>query len=81
MTKQEVMEKVNDFLVEDFEIEQDVLLPENLIKEDVGIDSLDIVDIIVTVKDVFGVKLEKKDMATVKTLDDFYELVLKATAN
>lgn len=77
MTKEEVIEKVNAFLMEDFEIEESLLKAENKIKEDVGIDSLDIVDIIVTVKDIFGVKLEKKDMATVKTLDDFYNLILK----
>lgn len=76
MTKEEVIEKVNEFLVEDFEIEAALLKPESLIKEEVGIDSLDIVDIIVTVKDTFGVKLEKKDMAAVKTLDDFYNLIL-----
>jgi len=76
MTKQEVIEKVNAFLVEDFEIEESVLLPENRIKEDVGIDSLDVVDVIVTVNNVFGVKLENKEFAAVKTLDEFYDLVL-----
>lgn len=76
MTKQEVAEKVKAFLVEDFEIEENLLLPENRIKEDVGIDSLDIVDIIVTVNNVFGVKLENKELAAVKTLDEFYNLIL-----
>lgn len=75
MKREEIAEKVNAFLVEDFEIDEALLQEENLIKEQIGIDSLDMVDIIVTVNDVFGFKLEKSELAAVKTLGNFYDLI------
>lgn len=75
MSREELAEKVNAFLVEDFEIDEALLQEENLIKEQIGIDSLDMVDIIVTVNDVFGFKLEKSELAAVKTLGNFYDLI------
>lgn len=75
MNREQIAEKVNTFLVEDFEIEESLLQEENLIKEQIGIDSLDLVDIIVTVNDVFGFKLEKVELAAVKTLGQFYDLI------
>ena len=49
MTIEEIKEKVENILVEEFEIEQDKLQPEALLKQDVGIDSLDFVDIVVAI--------------------------------
>lgn len=75
MTREEIAAKVNAFLIDDFEIDESLLVEENLIKEQIGIDSLDMVDIIVTVNDVFGFKLEKSELAAVKTLGQFYDLI------
>ncbi len=77
MDRKEVIEKVNQFLVEDFEIAPELLVETNTIKQDIGIDSLDMVDIIVRVNEEFGFKLEKEELATVKTLGEFYDLLLK----
>ncbi len=77
MDRKEVIEKVNQFLVEDFEIAPELLVETNTIKQDIGIDSLDMVDIIVRVNEEFGFKLEKQELATVKTLGEFYDLLLK----
>ena len=77
MDRKEVIEKVNRFLVEDFEIDSELLVETNTIKQDIGIDSLDMVDIIVRVNEEFGFKLEKQELATVKTLGEFYDLLLK----
>lgn len=77
MDRKEVIEKVNQFLVEDFEIDPELLVETNTIKQDIGIDSLDMVDIIVRVNEEFGFKLEKQELATVKTLGEFYDLLLK----
>jgi len=74
MKKEEVIDKVNAFLIEEFEIEPDLIRPEATWK-DIGIDSLDFVDIVVIVDNTFGVKLKGEDMADVKTLDDFYNFL------
>ena len=77
MTREEVVAKVNQFLVDDFEIEDTKLGVDNLITTEIGIDSLDMVDIIVRVNEEFGFKLEKAELMTVKTLGEFYDLLMK----
>lgn len=75
MKKEEVIEIVNNFLVEDFDLDKNSITPESTITTDLGIDSLDIIDIIVSVKEKFGFKLEKDELIGVKTLADLYELI------
>ncbi|MEI6124536.1 MAG: acyl carrier protein [Bacteroidota bacterium] len=75
MEKLEIIEKINHFLVEEFEIEKDNLTPEALLKDDLGIDSLDFVDIIVIIEKNFGFKVKGEEMVNVKTLQDFYDYV------
>ena len=47
MQREDVIKTVNNFLVEEIEIEENLLKEEALLKEDLGIDSLDFVDIVV----------------------------------
>lgn len=77
MKREEIIEKVNQFLVDDFEIDPNQLDEDKLITTDIGIDSLDMVDIIIRVNEVFGFKLEKTELMEVKTLGDFYNLLMK----
>ena len=75
MEKQEIIGKINAFLVEEFELEAEQLVPEAMLKDDLGIDSLDFVDIIVIIEKNFGFKVKGEEMANVKTLQEFYEYV------
>ena len=56
MTRQEIEQKVTNFLIEDFEIEPELIRQDALLKADLGIDSLDFVDIVVIVEREFGFK-------------------------
>jgi acyl carrier protein len=76
MERAEIIEKINNFLVEEFELEADQLKPEALLKNDLGIDSLDFVDIIVIIEKNFGFKVKAEEMTDVKTLQDFYVYVI-----
>lgn len=75
MQRTEIEEKVKAFLVEDLEIEEDKIFDDARLKEDVGIDSLDFVDIVVIVERNFGFKIKPEEMATVVTLKDFYDYI------
>jgi acyl carrier protein len=67
---------VNAFLVDDLEIEEENIYPESRLKEDMGIDSLDYVDIVVIVEKNFGYKITNpSEMTTVKTLSQFYDYI------
>ncbi|MBR4918157.1 MAG: acyl carrier protein [Bacteroidales bacterium] len=75
MQREEIIEKVNHFLVEEIEIEENLLKEDALLKEGLGIDSLDFVDIVVIVEKNFGFKIKPEEMTNVKTLGQFYDYI------
>jgi acyl carrier protein len=75
MTRAEIERIANEFLVEEIEIDPDALKPEALLKDDLGIDSLDFVDIVVIVERNFGFKIKAEEMANVTTLGAFYDYI------
>lgn len=75
MTKEVIIKKINDFLTDEFEVEQDDISPEANLKETLELDSLDFVDLVVAVESNFGVKLVGEDFVNVTTLQDFYSLI------
>jgi acyl carrier protein len=81
MTPEEIISKINAFLIEEFELEQGQLTPSAQLKNDLGIDSLDFVDIIVIIEKNFGFKVKGEDMVNVKTLQDFYDYVIARAKN
>ena len=79
MDRQEIEAKVREFLIEDLEIEENRITPEARLKEDIGIDSLDFIDIVVIVEKKFGFKIKTEEMAKVKTFNDFCDYIEKKT--
>lgn len=75
MDLKQIEEKVRCFLVEDLEIDEEKIAPNALLKEDLGIDSLDFVDIVVIVEKTFGFKIKPEDMKEVKTFSQFCEYI------
>ena len=75
MERKEIEEKVREFLIEDLEIDEEKIAPEALLKEDLGIDSLDFVDIVVIVEKEFGFKIKPEEMTEVKTLNQFNDYI------
>lgn len=75
MTRAEIEEKVKNFLIEDLEVEEDKIAPDALLKDDLGIDSLDFVDIVVIVEKQFGFKIKPEEMAGVTTLSQFCDYI------
>ena len=75
MNRTEMEEKVRDFLVEDLEIDEEKIYPQAKLKEDMGIDSLDLVDIVVIVEKNFGFKLKAEEMAGVDTYGQFCDYI------
>jgi len=75
MSIEEINEKVKSFLVEDLEIEEDKIEGSARLKEDLGIDSLEVVDVVVLVEDSFGYKMKPEDFKSLVTLDDFCHFI------
>ena len=75
MSIEEINEKVKNFLVEDLEIEEEKIESGARLKEDLGIDSLEVVDVVVLVEDQFGYKMKPEDFKELHTLDQFCKFI------
>ena len=75
MNRTEIEEKVRNFLIEELEIEPDNIFPDAKLREDMGIDSLDFVDIVVIVEKNFGFKIKAEEMTGVDTFSKFCDYI------
>lgn len=75
MNRTEIEEKVREFLIDDLEIDEEKIESEARLKEDMGIDSLDYVDIVVIVEKKFGFKIKPEEMVGVATLGQFCDYI------
>jgi acyl carrier protein len=75
MKRKEIEARVNEFLTEEMEIEAGDIRDDARLKEDVGLDSLDYVDIVVIVEKTFGFKLKPEEMSEVSTMKEFYDYI------
>lgn len=75
MTEPEIIERVNAFLSEEFEVDESIISPEGSLKETLDLDSLDYVDLVVVIESNFGFKVKGEDFIGIKTFQDFYNYV------
>lgn len=76
MVEQGVIRMVNEVFVESFEIKPEHLKPEAQIFNDFGLDSLDIVDLVVALQKKFGVTIRDDErVRTIRTLGDIYNFI------
>ncbi len=81
MSREDVVLRVNDFLIDEFELEEEQLIPDALMKEDLDIESLDFVDIAVIIERDFGLKVTSEQMIKIKKLEDLYNFILEHSKN
>jgi acyl carrier protein len=75
MNKEAIIEKINGFLIEEFEVDGDDIQPEANLKDTLGLDSLDYVDLVVSIESNFGVKLVEIDFVGIDSFQSFYDLI------
>ena len=75
MTRTEIEEKVRNFLIEDLEIDEEKITPDAKLKDDMGIDYLDFVEIVVIVDKNFGFKIKPEEMQGVATFSKFCDYI------
>lgn len=78
MTREEIIKRTNDALKKEFEFTDEQLVPAAKLREDLGLDSLDAVDMVVVLEQQFGVTLRQGyDLRTMVTLKDLYDFIEK----
>ena len=76
MTNTEILEKIHEFLIEEFEVDAAKLIPEANLKETLGLDSLDYIDLVVVIENNFGFKVKPEDFTNIITFQDFCDYVI-----
>ena len=75
MNKEEIIARINGFLVDEFEVDNDDIEPNANLKDTLGLDSLDYVDLVVSIEANFGVKLVEADFVGISDFQSFYDLI------
>lgn len=76
MNENQVIEKINEFLIDEFEVEAEDISPEADLRETLDLDSLDYIDLVVVIENNFGFKVEAEDFKSISTFRDFYNYIL-----
>ena len=78
MTREEIITAVNKTFVEILEVSEEDLTPEKEIFKDLGLDSLDMVDLMTGLQRRFGISLrQNEEIRKIVTLGDIYDFFVK----
>ncbi len=73
MTMEQLIEKINYLLIEEFEVDAEKITPEANLKATLELDSLDYIDMVVVLEHHFGFKVKPEDFTSIETIQDFYD--------
>ena len=70
-----VLEKIKAILSEQFSVEEKEITVDTLLEDDLGADSLDVVDLLMTVEDDFEVEIPDEEVENIKTVGALVEYI------
>lgn len=70
-----VFEKVRAILVEQLDVNEDDVTLESTLADDLGADSLDLVDLVMSLEDEFDTEFPEEDMEQIKTVGDVVKYI------
>ena len=73
MDKNELIEKVNRVVADEFEVEVSEISEDKNIKETLNLDSLSLVDLVALIEEEFSVKIQGSEMSSIQTFGNLYD--------
>ena len=70
-----VLEKVKAILSEQFDVEEDTITADSTLSDDLGADSLDVVDLLMTIEDEFEVEIPDTEVENIKTVGNLVSYI------
>lgn len=70
-----VFDKIKDIIVEQLDVEEDAVTMEAFITEDLGADSLDVVDLVMSIEESFDVEIPDEEVENIKTVGDIVKYI------
>ena len=75
MTRNEIIEKVNALLAEEFEVDAEAFTPNANVKDTLSLDSLSLVDLVALIQQNYKLKIPVTDLRTIVTFNDLYDYI------
>lgn len=74
----ELRRKIVEVLAQEFELAPEKMGPEATLYDDLGLDSLDVVDMVVVLEKTFGIKLtDEEALRSIRTMEDLFQFLLR----
>ena len=70
-----VLEKIKVILAEQFDVEEDSLKLETDLQDDLGADSLDVVDLLMSIEDEFEIEIPDEEIENIRTVGDLVNYI------
>jgi len=81
MTNDDILHKIQDILVEEFEINKDAVVPGAKLYQDLELDSIDAVDLLVKMKSFIPGKIDPESFKKAATVQDVVDILYPLTQN
>ena len=75
MTRDEILVRVSELLVSSFEVDPKLITPQALLFQELGLDSIDAIDMVVRLQEWTGRRVAEETLRQVRTVDDVVSLV------
>ena len=79
MNKKEIENRVKSIFISEFKVPPETLKPEAHIFRDLGLDSIDAIDMAVRLEMETGLKLKALELKSIRTLQDIVDVIHKKT--
>ena len=72
-----MFEKVRDMLAKQLNLKPEQITPQSNVVKDLGADSLDVVELLISLEDDYGISIPEDDIVNVKTVQDIVDMIEK----
>jgi acyl carrier protein len=76
MNNDQIISKIREFMIDEFEVDEDKITPDANLKSTLGLDSLDYIDLVVVIESNFKFKVKPEDFIGIITYQDFCNYVI-----
>lgn len=80
MDKNQVRSKVVDIIANQLGVEKDIITAEANVVDDLGADSLDVVELVMALEEAFDLEIPDEDAENIRTVKDIFDYLEKAAA-
>ena len=80
MSEQEVLDKVIQIISERFSVDVLKITKDTTFQEDLGADSLDVVELVMELEDAFGIQISDEDAEQIVTIGDAVNYIVSQQA-